>query len=249
MIRIKEVYDFLCGKYPLDTACNFDNPGFLVGDINGQTDSVLVSLDCDINTVKEAVKQNCKLIITHHPVIFNGLKSVTAGSVVYELIKNGVSVISMHTNLDIARGGVTERLCERLGLFDITEFTANDGFLIRSAKSSIHNADDFAVHAKNALGGAVRYVSCGKEVKNVLVCSGSGGEFLSDAAKNGFDALVTADVKHNVFIDAVNAGISVFDCGHFASENVIIKPLADMLSAEFKDVSFLTYSPDYIKSI
>ena len=88
-----------------------------------------------------------------------------------------------------------------------------------------------------------------KNINKVLVCSGSGGEFLKEAVSFDFDALVTADVKHNVFIDAINSDISVFDGGHYATENVIVKPLAELLQKEFKEIEFIPYSPDLIKSI
>ncbi len=249
MITVKDIFEFLDRKYPLNTACEFDNVGLLVGDGTAQVTSVVVALDCDINTVNAARSQNANLIITHHPVIFDGLKQVTEGSVVYELIKSGISVISMHTNLDIAVGGVTEQLCTALQLYDVEPFEAHDGFLIRSAKTNISDADTLAVHIKQMLGGGVRYVAQKSPIKRVLVCSGSGGDFLTDAIDGGFDALITADVKHNVFVDAINSGISVFDAGHYHSEKVIVKPLCAELSREFGQIKITSYISDCFKSI
>lgn len=247
-MKNRDIFDFLCKKYPLNTACDFDNPGFLVGNMDAETQKVLVSLDCDLKTVSYAKELGCNLIITHHPVIFDPLKAVTKGSVVYELIENGISVISMHTNLDIAAGGVNDCLCEALCLKNIEIYEALDGFKLRKAESCESDPDRLAETIKRNLGGTVRYVG-GRPIKNVLVCSGSGGDFLEDAIKGDFDALITADVKHNVFLDALNAGISLFDAGHYHTENVVVKPLCGILKAEFKDMEFLPYENTCIKGI
>ena len=248
-MKVKDILNFLESKFPVSTACEFDNVGLLVGDGEREVKNAMVALDCDITAVNKAREAGAQLIITHHPVIFDGLKAVTAGSIVYELIKSGISVISMHTNLDIAEGGVTECLCEAIGLTDIKPFTANDGFVIREAVCPISDAEKMALHIKESLGGGVRYVAGKTPINRVLVCSGSGGDFLADAINCGFDALITADVKHNVFIDAINNGISLFDAGHYASENVIVEPLAELLSEEFKSVKFIQHSPHTIKSL
>lgn len=249
MITVKNIFDYLNQKYPIDTAREFDNPGLLVGDGNQQVKKALVCLDCDINAVNRAKEIGANLIVTHHPVIFGGLKSVTAGSVVYELIKSGISVISMHTNLDIAVGGVTERLCEAIGLQDVTPFIAHDGFTIRSATCNITDCDILAEHIKKVLGGSVRYVNSNKPIKRVLVCSGSGGDFLEDVISENFDALIAGDIKHNVFISAINSGVSVFDAGHYQSENIIVCPLCEELSKAFCEIEFVIFNNDTIKSV
>ena len=249
MMTVNSVLDYLKEKYPLDTACDFDNVGLLVGDRETAVTRAVVCLDCDINTVNYAKSIGAQLIVTHHPVIFGGIKNVLAGTTVYESIKAGISVISMHTNLDIAVGGVTENLCAAIGLKNVKPYVAHDGFLIREAECDITDADKLAEHIKASLGGAVRYVNSGKEIKKVLVCSGSGGGFLSDVISGGFDALIAADIKHNVFMDAVNNGVTVFDAGHYQSENVVVKPLCNELKYAFEGVEFTTFNNDKIKSV
>lgn len=249
MTTVKNVFDYLNLKYPVETAREFDNPGLLVGDGNAVLKKAVVSLDCDINTVEFAKKIGANLIVTHHPVIFNGLKNVLSGSVVYELVKNNISVVSMHTNLDIAAGGVSEHLCKALRLTNIVPFTAHDGFIIRSADCSIADGEDLAAHIKSMLSGAVRYVNSGKPIKRVLVCSGSGGDFLQDVIDGDFDALIAGDIKHNVFIAAINAGVSVFDAGHYQSENIIVEPLCRELSSAFCGIEFNGFSNSEIKFI
>lgn len=249
MITVNDILNYLKGEYPLETACDFDNVGLLVGNGDNCVPKAVVCLDCDINAVNYAKQIGANLIITHHPVIFDGLKTVLLGSVVYQLVRCDISVISMHTNLDIAADGVTVRLCEAIGLKNVQNFVAHDGFLIRAAKCDVSTADALALRIKSALGDLVRYVDSGKPIHRVLVCSGSGGSYLEDVVSGGYDALISADIKHNVFIDAANCGVTVFDAGHYATENVVIKPLCLKLSDVFADVDFVVFNNPKLKSV
>lgn len=237
MISVKNVFDYLNELYPVSAACDFDNVGILIGDKDKSVKKAIVCLDCTLDTVSYAKENGFDLIVTHHPVIFSGLKSIIKGSVAYELIKSDISVISMHTNFDVAKDGVNDALCNALGFFNVSPFVCSDGFCIRSVKEHFKNADELAKHIKSKLGFSVRYNEK-IDIDKILVCCGSGGDFLCDAISGGFDALVTADVKHNVFIDAQNNNIAVFDCGHYASENVAIRPLCEILSKKFPEISF-----------
>lgn len=246
---VKDLFNFLNNLYPTDTACDFDNVGILVGDEKAEVKKALIALDCRLETVKKAKENDCDLIITHHPVIFKPLSNVLSGSTVFELIKNGISVISMHTNLDIADGGVSEKLCEKLGLTKISTVTASDGFLLKSGIISPTKPQNFAERIKKALNTNVKFVKGKNEITKVLVCSGSGGEFLEDAISFGYDAYVTSEIKHHQFLEAADKGISLFDAGHFNTEDIIVEPLKDLLSNEFKDIEFITYHDDIIKQI
>lgn len=246
---VKDIFDFLNNLYPADTACDFDNVGILVGDENAEVKKVLIALDCRLDTVKKAKENNCDVIITHHPVIFKPLSTVLAGSTVFELIKNGISVISMHTNLDIAKGGVSEKLCEKLGMTKISTVTASDGFLLKGGIVSPTGPESFAKRIKTALNTNVKFVNGKNKITNVLVCSGSGGEFLEDAIGFGYDAYVTSEIKHHQFLEAADKGISLFDAGHFNTEDIIVEPLKELLSNEFKNIEFITYHDDTIKQI
>jgi dinuclear metal center YbgI/SA1388 family protein len=187
------------------------------------------------------------LIITHHPVIFEPLKNVLAGSVQYELIKNDIAVISMHTNLDVGVGGINDKLCEILGLGEISPVIASDGYMLKGGVISPISAKNFAQRIKEQIGGVVKYVDGKREIKSVLVCSGSGGDFIFDAVKFGFDALVTADIKHHHFLAAADNNISLFDGGHFNTEDIIVDVLAENLKKSFKEIEFNTFHSEAIK--
>ena len=249
MITVSDIFNFLNSLCPADTACDFDNVGILVGDAGAQVTSIVVALDCDNSAINQAIECGAELIVAHHPVIFEPLKSVRENDIVYRLIRNNIAVISMHTNLDIAQNGVTDTLCSVLGLTDVLPFTAHDGFSIRSAKTDIKDSVCLAEHIKSALGGRVRFTESQSDICDVLVCSGSGGDFLEDAVVGGFQALITADIKHNVFVKAANCGVAVFDAGHYETENIIVNPLCERLENQFSSLKIIPHSPDLIKSV
>lgn len=249
-MTVKDIFDYLNEKFPIETACDFDNPGILVGDPNAEVTKAIIALDCTPEVIKAAKTGGCQLIITHHPVIFEPLKNVLSDSLVYKLIKNGISVISMHTNLDIGKGGVNDALCDALELTNVQKIQSGDGFLLNTAVlSPALSADDLAFYIKKKLGGGVKYVGCEKKIEKVLVCSGSGGAYLNDAVRLGCDALITADVKHNVFIEAGRLNIALFDAGHFDTEDVITEPLKLLLEQNFSTAEFTACHFSKIKSV
>ncbi len=249
-MKVKNIYEFLASSFPPDTACDFDNVGLLIGDGEAEVKKALVSLDCNKKTVDEAKSKECNLIITHHPVIFSPLKNVLVGSIAFELIKAGISVISMHTNLDIAEnGGVNACLCRALDIKNTKTLMASDGYTLMQGEIAPTNAESFAKQIKKRLGGSVKFTDGGKNIENVLVCSGSGGEFIAEAIKNGFDALVTADIKHHQFLEAADNCISLFDAGHFNTEDIVIEPLRQMLADKFKTTEFITTHETEIKYV
>ena len=153
----------------------------------------------------------------------------------------------MHTNLDIATGGVTESLCATLNPKTLETVTASDGFTLKKCTVSPILSDDLADLLKSRLGGSVKYVPCDKPIETILFCSGTGGGFIDDAKCFNCDALVTADVKHSQFLLAQHYGIALFDAGHFNTEDVVIEPLKDLLTTKF-DIEFITTHTSLIKS-
>lgn len=249
-MTVNDIFEFLNGIAPVNTACDFDNAGILVGDPSAEVSGAVVALDCTVSAIKTVIKNNCELIITHHPVIFDPLKTVLTGSTVFELIKSGISVISMHTNLDIAVSGVNDCLCRVLGFDNFEKRPASDGYLLNFAELDTPlSADELARHIKEKLGGSVKFTDSGKNIKRVALCSGSGGGYAFDTAVSCCDALVTADVKHNIFIDTERLGISVFDAGHFNTEDAVTEPLKSLLSEKFKTVSFYADHHSEIKYV
>ena len=246
-MNVNDIFKYLNGLFPITDAMDIDNVGILVGKPQKSISKALVALDCTLETVAKAKEKDCDLIITHHPVIFEPLKNVLAGSVQYELIKNDIAVISMHTNLDVGVGGINDKLCEILELNEISPVIASDGYMLKGGVISPISAENLARRIKERIGGVVKYVDGGKEIKTVLVCSGSGGEFINEAIILNFDALLTADVKHHQFLVAKDNNISLFDGGHFNTEDIIVEVLAETLKKNFKEIEFNTFHSEIIK--
>lgn len=123
-MKVKDLLNAVDAIAPFALTMDFDNTGLLIGDPDAEVSGVMLALDCTQDVLTEAKKQGANLILTHHPVIFHGIKQVQADSVVYQAIRSGIHVISAHTNLDIAQGGVNDCLARRLGLEKVEGLTA-----------------------------------------------------------------------------------------------------------------------------
>lgn len=227
-MTVQTVYEALNRAADFSLAMDFDNPGLLVGDPNATVTGVLAALDVTDAVISEAVARGANLIVSHHPVIFHPMKRVTADTLVWRLIRENLSVISAHTNLDIAAGGVNDILAARLKLQAVApvepEGMARIGRLERGM-----TPPEFAYYVKQMLDAcAVRYCDGGRAIERVAVCGGSGGSFLADIDHAGAQALVTGDVKHDVMLDAIHRGITIIDAGHFGTENFVVPYLAEL---------------------
>lgn len=180
-MKVSAIYEFLNEYAPFSVQDKFDNSGFLVGDMNAPVKGICLCLDITNAVIKEAVANKANLIISHHPVIFDPLKSVTEGTPVYELIKNKLNAVCMHTNADMTKNGVTDIM------LDLLEFERSDKILEPVMPDGTGYGKicelPIATHAK-ALAECckkafdctvVRYTETDRPIKRVAVCSGAGG--------------------------------------------------------------------------
>lgn len=247
-MTVKDIYDYLDALCPFDSALDFDNAGLLIGSYNSPVEKAVVSLDCTKAAVKQAKDMRAELIITHHPVIFGGIKAISSDSIYSDLIKSGINVISAHTNLDSADGGVNDCLVKTLGLENTKKIVCADGFSFRRGSLPFETSPAaLAKYAGEKLNFSPRFVEGNTVIKTVAVCGGSGGDFLQQAYDAGCEAYITAECKHHVFIQAENLGITLIDCGHFATEDVVTEPLKNNLQAAFPDIVFAANHESGIK--
>ena len=237
MTTVKDIYDFLCAAAPLELQLGFDNSGFLVGRNDKSVKKVLLSLDVTAEVIDEAIELGAELIISHHPVIFSAIKKLTDEKLL-RLIENSIAVISMHTNLDIADGGVNDVLLKLLGA-EGDEALDSDGCGRIGELAAPMDFDTFLNFCKSRLNSkGLRYYYAGKPVKNLAVMGGAGGDFVGLAFEKGCDTYVTADVKYNRFLEAAEMGINLIDADHFCTENPVMPVLKNRLSAAFPEVIF-----------
>lgn len=255
MSTVTHIYDAIDRLAPFWLTMDFDNTGILVGDRNREVSCALLALDCTPAVVEQAKQLGAQLIVTHHPVIFHPLKRVNEDAVVYQLIRSDIAVISAHTNLDIAQGGVNDALASAIGLRDcrglelLNEQTGAWLGRIGTLPEPL-SPEAFAAHIKACLNAAsVKFSAAPRAIHTVALCSGSGADCLDAAISAGADALLTSEVKQHEYLAAAAAGISIFDAGHFDTEDIVIEPLRDYLAKEIPDVHFFTTHRSAIQAI
>ena len=242
MTTVSDIYSVLCRIAPPELQLGFDNAGFLVGHGGAELKTVLLSLDITGEVIDEAIETGAQLIVSHHPVIFRPLRSVTAegeGALVLRLIENSIAAICMHTNLDIADGGVNDVLLEKLGA--VSEGVLDDEGCGRfGVLKEPMSMPAFLSFCKDRLHvNALRYVDAGKPVRRLAVMGGAGGDAMRDALARGCDTYVTADVKYHQFLDAAELGLNLIDADHFCTENPVMPVLAEKLRAAFPELTIL----------
>jgi dinuclear metal center YbgI/SA1388 family protein len=193
-----------------------------VGDTGRDISSVLLTTDITEDVVSEAVSCGCQLIVSHHPLLFHGLKQVCGQTpqarVVESAIRHSIAVYSAHTSLDVAAGGINTRLAEKLGVEEICGL-AESGLGAIGHLPHPMRYEDFIAHVRETLECTyVRYTRPAREtVVTVALCGGSGAEFIGEAINRGADVYLTADCKYHEFQDA-DGRIGLIDIDHWISE-------------------------------
>lgn len=249
-MKIENIYRFLDKLAPFETALSFDNCGLLIGDMQGEVTSCVLALDMTKAVLEYAKEVGAKLIITHHPVIFDPLKKVWSDNIVFDIIGAKISIISAHTNLDLSEWGVNSALADRLLLTDIAPFENEDNIGKVGKLPHKMNACELADFIKERLNSpCVSYVDLKNDrlLETIACIGGEGSDYLYAAQK--YDAFITGEVKHHVFSYAQNAGIQLFTAGHYETEAVVLEPLKAILQAEFETVSFAVYAKSDVVSL
>lgn len=230
-VTVQEILQELKAFAPPELACSWDNVGLLV-DAGRPVEKVLTALDITADVVREAAAAGCQLIVSHHPVIFDPMKHITAEDVPAMLLQNGISGICMHTNLDAAPGGVNDTLADLLGMSreDRRNFADNCG---RIATVKTTTAADIAKFCAETLHSGVKFVDSGKPVTCLAEVSGGGGSYLQEAIDEGADCLVTGEAAHHIALLAKQKGIGLVVAGHWGTEQGIADVLAARLHTVF----------------
>lgn len=241
MTTAQDILHYIETLAPRDLAMDWDNVGLLCGRANKEVKRILVALDPFTHVCEEAVELGADLLLTHHPLIFTPLSTLTdqstTGQSIITLIRHDICAINAHTNLDCAVGGVNDTLASRLGLHDYQKITEDHEGLLRQGFVPQQALDAFMQQVKEALNcPALRYVSGGKPVSKVAVGGGSCASALGLVAKAGCDTFVTADIKYNQFWEAKELGVNLIDAGHFYTENPVVSVLAEKVGSAFPEI-------------
>lgn len=241
MIDVKTMSKAVDIIAPYELALEGDNCGVTL-DLGKKTDKILVALDATPETVAEAARLGCGILVSHHPAVYDPQKKFTAEDTVIQAARSGVSLVAAHTCYDAASGGVSDVLADAVGLKDICEF---GGGLGRGGIVSEMSCDDFIRHVKETLGcGTVFAVPADRAVKRVAIIGGSGGDYIGEAADNGYDAFVTGEVRYHVALSARSKRICLVAAGHYVTENPSIARLCELLQKQIGDTAQCVISKD-----
>ena len=241
MPTVREIEQALFRLAPKEGTMDWDNVGQLLGDPEAEVRRVLVALDITEAVADEAIAENCQLIVSHHPVmnckwlpVQTVRQDTPQGHLLLKILRSGLSAICMHTNLDVAPGGVNDALAAALGLEDPGPLGDPEGLCRMGTLASPMPLQEFAKHVCRALqANGVRYAGDSGPVRKVAVGGGACGDYEDAAIAAGCDVFVTSDLSYHQFLDAAGKGIRLIDAGHFPTENPVCTVLAEYLRGRF----------------
>lgn len=247
----KEIISRIEAVYPKIAALGFDNVGLLVGRAEKQVEKIYLALDATDEVIDEAINLGADMLITHHPLIFSGMKSVTdedfIGRRVVKLIQSDISYYAMHTNYDVMGMAALAGRILKLHASEVLDVTIE----IDNKQEGIGRIGNLDceltvkecceyVKEKLALDHVKVFGDLEKKVHRMAVSPGSGKSAVKPAIEKGAQVLVTGDIGHHEGIDAVAQDLVIIDAGHYGTEYIFIEDMKLFLEYELKDVEIMT---------
>jgi dinuclear metal center YbgI/SA1388 family protein len=242
-VKIKQVLSALEQFAPLPLQESWDNAGLQLGLTEAEVSGALLCLDVNEAVVDEAIRKGCNLVVSHHPLLFRGLKQISGADyvqrTVIKALKNDVVVVSMHTNMDNALDGVNWKIAERLGLGECRFFAqkAVDG--IEAGSGVVGElpqpmaAQDFVQLVKRQF--QVECAQCNellqRPVQRVAICGGAGDFLLPDALREGADAFITGEMHYHQYF-GYEQRIQICVIGHYQSEQYTAEIFRDIIQRD-----------------
>lgn len=234
-MTVKELYAYITGFAPAELSAEWDNDGIACcADEGRPVRRVLVALDATETVVDKAIAEGFDLLLTHHPLLFKGVKQLTAATTVprklIKLLKGDVSAISFHTRLDAADGGVNDILAALLELENVTPFgpageeMGRIGDLPRTVPVT-----EYAATVCEKLNVPAVLLAGEGSVRRVAVLGGEGGDFVLAAKAAGADLLLSGRIGYHRMLDGAEEGIALIEAGHFATEVAVCRRLAALV--------------------
>ncbi len=239
-MKVKDIIRVIEEFAPLSIQERWDNSGLCIGSPEAEVSSVLLGLDCTPELVDEAVACGADMIVTHHPLIFSGLKKIApedpVGETVIKAVAAGISVYAAHTNADKVLAGVSGAMAARLGLENVTvlqEDSDGVGLGVVGDLPVPVTAQEIIEIVKERFQLQVVKASKPAEgmISRVAMCGGSGGSLIPEAIRSGAQLYVSGDISyHNFFTPK---GFMVMDIGHYESEKEIVDILFSLIKKNF----------------
>ena len=246
-MKIKEVLSALERFAPLPLQESWDNAGLQIGLTEAEVSGALLCLDVTEKVIDEAVEKGCNVVVSHHPLLFRGLKQISDATdvqrTVWKAIQKGICVISMHTNLDNAPGGVNFRIASRLGLTGVRfggvaeGSEAQSGSWVMGILPEPMAADDFVLHVKRQMQAesAMCNELLRRPISRVAICGGAGDFLLDEAVRAGADAFITGEMHYHAYF-GYEQQLQICVIGHYESEHFTAGLLRDIIVEACPDV-------------
>lgn len=255
MATAKELYAFLDCAFPKSLSCAWDNDGAMcMSDPEREVRRVLAALDITMNAVDYAIANGFDVIVSHHPLIFSPMRSISGcdvkSRVITKLMRNGISAFSFHTRLDAVVGGVNDMLCQALGIQNVEPFVLGGESLARVGTIDPISGKELALRVKEKLfADGVTYTCPDKTISKVVLIGGAGKDFIDAALDSFADALITGEVSYNAAVDAADSGLCLICAGHFFTENPVLASLEKQITAFDPTIKVESYNSNLLKQI
>ena len=246
-MECKKVIEILEKQSPKSYACDWDNVGLLVGREDKEIQKIYIALDATDEAIEEAIANGADMLLTHHPMIFKGMKRVTQedfiGRRIIRLIQNDMVYYAMHTNFDVM--GMADLAADYLGISDtrVLEITSvsetgEEGIGRYGSLKKEMTVRECCEEVKQAfsLENVKVFGDLERKVKTAAISPGSGKSVISNALQAGVDVLITGDIDHHEGIDEVAQNMTVIDAGHYGVEHIFIPYMEQYLKREAKEL-------------
>ena len=242
------IYEIINDFAPFETQEDYDNSGFLIGDIRAEVSRILVALDVTPQVIDEATEKGAELLISHHPLMFHAVKNIRDdnydGHILSKLVKSGVSLLSAHTNLDLSDLSGGAMIAKRLELLNIRK--GNDPVLTLGETARPLTAGELGKSISDLTGLRLRCYGSPDTVITTLALAGGAYDIGYAAAQaEGAQALLTGEVRYHNAIAASQNGFVLFDGGHYHTEVWMMDELAFYLQNK---LNLLQYSVEVYAS-
>lgn len=236
-MKIREIYNHIDKLAPFSLQEDWDNSGLQIGDLEEEVKGIVISLDTEEETINYAKEKAANLIINHHPLIFSKIKSLNFNNLIpgliRKLIKEDISVLAAHTNMDLIYEGVNNALVKELKLdlteiLEVKEKNLGYGRCGNIRPTSTKDLVDY-VKEKLDLDYLILYGQEEKQINRLAVIGGSGSFLIDKCIKEKVDLLISSDIKYHDYRYAVNQGLNIFDIGHFQSEKFVCQLFKDYI--------------------
>ncbi|MFH0960631.1 MAG: Nif3-like dinuclear metal center hexameric protein [Pseudomonadota bacterium] len=235
---LSQVLKLADSMFPFSYSEPWDNSGVQIGDLSRQISSIVLSLDPSIQAVRFAAENKSELLISHHPLLLKPINKILfsdiQGNIVLSAARSGVDILSLHTNLDAAEGGLNDFLVKLLDLYDAEiPDKAPCARLARLRESQTISILAQKIGKKLGLDSVRTVGPQDRIVNSVFLVSGSGMGYLQQAIESKADVIVTGDVRYHGALDSQQYGIAVIDAGHFGLEKFAVDLMTDKFEEEF----------------